>query len=146
MKKGCKQYIVIFFNTFEKSEEAEEMEHKGYLKYYKVFAIEDVENLKPKRVDNTSNNPQEDAECLVNSYLSRESISLKVTGGDKAYYSPILDQIIILQMQAFNSSNAFYQTLLHECIHSSGHAKRLNQLCKELFSVMKTTARKYLPQ
>lgn len=45
----------------------------------------------------------------------------------------MLDQIIIPQLQAFSSSNAYYQTLLHECIHSSGHAKRLNRLSKDAF-------------
>lgn len=145
LKKGCIQHIVIFFNTFEdKPEEDGQIEHKGYLKYYKVFAIEDVENLKPMRVNNINNNPHEDTESLINSYLSKESISLNTISGDKACYSPTLDRITIPQLQAFNSSNSYYQTLLHECIHSSGHAKRLNRLSNDAFFGIKNYSKEEL--
>ncbi len=134
LKKGCKSHIVVFFNTFEDKLDDETTERKGYLKYYKVFAIEDVENLAPKRVVSHNNNsPHEDAEKLISSYLLRENIGLLATCGDKAYYSPTQDQITIPKLEAFNSTNFYYQTLLHECIHSSGHPKRLNRLSRDAF-------------
>lgn len=134
LKKGCKQHLVVFFNTYDDKLDDETTEKRGYLKYYKVFAIEDVENLSPKRVlPNKNNNPHEEAEKLINTYLSKENIRLVTTSGDKACYSPTLDQIIMPKLQAFNSSSAYYQTLLHECVHSSGNQKRLNRLSKDAF-------------
>lgn len=133
-KKGCKQHLVVFFSTYEDKHDDEPTEKKGYLKYYKVFAIEDVENLAPKRVlPNKNNNPHEDAETLIDAYLSKENIRLVTTCGDKACYSPTFDQITIPKLQAFNSSNFYYETLLHECVHSSGHPNRLNRLSKDAY-------------
>jgi antirestriction protein ArdC len=134
LKKGSKQHLVVFFNTYEDKLDEEKIEKKGYLKYYKLFAIEDVENLAPKRVlPNKNNNPHEDAETLIDAYLSKENIRLVTTCGDKACYSPTLDQITIPKLQAFNSSNFYYETLLHECVHSSGHPNRLNRLSKDAY-------------
>jgi antirestriction protein ArdC len=46
-------------------------------------------------------------------------------GGSSAYYDPAVDRIQMPAFADFESGNAFYATLAHECQHSTGHAKRL---------------------
>jgi antirestriction protein ArdC len=47
--------------------------------------------------------------------------------GDRAFYSPVKDEITVPKIESFNDSEAFYATLAHECIHSTGHDKRLKR-------------------
>lgn len=46
---------------------------------------------------------------------------------DRAFYSPIRDQIVLPQVQQFRTEADYWSTLLHELVHSTGHATRLNR-------------------
>lgn len=46
---------------------------------------------------------------------------------DKAFYSPGRDQIVLPQVRQFRTEVDYWSTLLHELVHSTGHAKRLNR-------------------
>ena len=46
---------------------------------------------------------------------------------DRAFYSPIRDQIVLPQVQQFRTEADYWSTLLHELVHSTGHAIRLNR-------------------
>lgn len=48
-------------------------------------------------------------------------------GGNSAYYHPVADSITMPAFADFESGNAFYATLGHECVHSAGHTSRLNR-------------------
>jgi antirestriction protein ArdC len=48
-------------------------------------------------------------------------------GGDSAFYSPTRDFISMPAMAAFNSSNGYHATLLHESVHATGHKSRLDR-------------------
>ena len=48
-------------------------------------------------------------------------------GGDKAYYSPSEDIIVLPRMEDFVNLGHYYATSLHEHVHFSGHPKRLNR-------------------
>ncbi|CAN0504535.1 unnamed protein product, partial [Phaeothamnion confervicola] len=54
-------------------------------------------------------------------------------GGDRAYYRTSTDEIVMPDDHRFTDtatmtrSEAFYATLLHECVHFSGAEKRLNR-------------------
>jgi antirestriction protein ArdC len=48
-------------------------------------------------------------------------------GGDKAFYSPEQDIIVLPRRQDFDSFSHYYATSLHEHVHHSGHPKRLNR-------------------
>jgi antirestriction protein ArdC len=45
----------------------------------------------------------------------------------KAYYSPAGDYVHMTERSACVSDERFYETLLHELVHSTGHASRLNR-------------------
>lgn len=48
-------------------------------------------------------------------------------GGDSAFYSPSRDQISMPAMAAFNDSDGYHATLLHESVHATGHKSRLDR-------------------
>jgi len=47
--------------------------------------------------------------------------------GDKAYYVPKTDEIVLPNKNLFFDEKNYYATLLHEVCHSTGHEKRLNR-------------------
>ncbi len=47
--------------------------------------------------------------------------------GDKAYYSPARDEIVIPTREQFIDGEAFATNTLHECAHATGAASRLNR-------------------
>lgn len=55
---------------------------------------------------------------------------INVEQSDRAFYSPKLDYITVPKKAQFVDSVSFYETLLHEIAHSTGHPTRLNRdLC-----------------
>lgn len=44
--------------------------------------------------------------------------------GDRAFYRPPLDKVTMPHSGAFESSDAYYATLFHELVHSTGHESR----------------------
>lgn len=67
--------------------------------------------------------PDADAEAAWNAYDGPELRH----GGDMAYYAQSLDRIQMPPREAFHSTEAYYGTLFHEGIHSTGHKDRLNR-------------------
>lgn len=59
-------------------------------------------------------------------------------GGNRAYYSPAGDHVRMPLKEAFKAvgdstaTEAYYGTLLHECVHATGHESR----CKRDFGIM----------
>ena len=47
--------------------------------------------------------------------------------GDRAFYSPLADYIVVPLRSQFVDMQSFYETLLHEMGHSTGHPTRLNR-------------------
>ena len=47
--------------------------------------------------------------------------------GDRAYYRMGEDKIVLPERSQFPTANAYYQTALHECGHSTGHPDRMNR-------------------
>lgn len=46
----------------------------------------------------------------------------------RAYYSPGADRIVMPPVQSFESAQGYHSTLLHECVHATGHSSRLDRL------------------
>jgi antirestriction protein ArdC len=48
-------------------------------------------------------------------------------GGDRAFYRPSEDFIMLPNREQFHSTTEYYSTRFHEMVHSTGHEKRLNR-------------------
>ena len=53
--------------------------------------------------------------------------------GDRAFYRPATDEVVLPIRKQFISTAEYYSTVFHELTHSTGHPKRLNRLSKPSF-------------
>lgn len=54
-------------------------------------------------------------------------------GGDKAFYSPAEDFIMLPEAHKFKSDYSYMATFLHEAAHATGNEKRLNRELSTVF-------------
>ena len=92
---------------------------------FRVFNVAQVDGIafavpKPARV----NDPIEAAEALWRGYAAAPKV---VHQGGRAFYRPATDTITMPARDWFESPSAYYETLFHEGIHSTGAEHRLNR-------------------
>lgn len=125
--------------NFENLGEVKHFSYKGA----SVFKVEDFENLKeiPFAKDDTNvrnvplaladPNAPDNVSCFLanqylRAYLKREGI--EEFEGDNSFYNPSDDTITVTSLEKLgNSKLSFYEHRFHECMHSTGHQKRLNR-------------------
>jgi antirestriction protein ArdC len=100
------------------------------LRYYNVFNLEQVElpdEILKKRKSSPTNSKILTAENIISGYPTPPAIVTNSTIPNPRYL-PRLDKIEIQSIDNFNTSDDFYASLFHECIHSSGHSSRLSRV------------------
>ncbi len=132
VKKGSKSEIVVFWKIFPIEEETEEGEKVQkvipLLRYYNVFHISQVEGVDPLPQEEISEvEPIEEAEKVLNDYITREGITLTHSASNEAYYSPASDLIHLPLMEQFKNIEEYYGTAFHEATHSTMTEKRCNR-------------------
>lgn len=128
VRKGEKSTPVIFWKMLDKHDLDEGTKPTGkipMLRQYHVFSVEQCEGITvPPDPEETINQftPIEKAEQIVTGYRNPPSIHY---GGPKAFYRPSEDRVQMPHKHTFEQSEGFYQVLLHELSHSTGHQSRL---------------------
>lgn len=98
------------------------------VKNFVVFNAVDVEGIPPKEIKEVKKvNYNEIDDILKNS-----GVPIKYYG-NRAYYSPKLDEIVLPTKESFDNEKTFYSTALHELAHSTGHSSRLNRSVSNTF-------------
>lgn len=132
IKKGAKSEFVVFWKITEiedkKADGTIEKKLIPLLRYYNVFHISQVDGVEPKERKTYDIKPVENADKILNDYLTREHIKVEQTASNEAYYSPNRDLIHLPLTEQFKSVEGYYETFIHESIHSTGHSSRLNRL------------------
>ncbi len=134
IRKGEKSSIVVFWKQFETKETAEDGTEKvvrvPVLRYYSVFHIDQCEGVEAKYTPDSVGafDPIAEAEALAVGYSARESVSIRHSVSDQAFYSPSGDYISLPLREQFPDTAEYYSTLFHEVVHSTGHSSRLNRL------------------
>lgn len=138
-QRGCR---VVFWKEYNRNietavEENPILEGEGnvpdgkrkhfFLQYFSVFNVQqttlDVEKFSARLgIELRKHTPVESLEAFVQA----QGIPI-VQGGDIACYIPSQDRIAIPSISQFDSVEAYYQCLLHENAHASGHTTRLNR-------------------
>ena len=126
VKKGSKSYMVIFWKMFEVDKDGE-TEEIPMLRYYRVFHIDDVEGLNEDKIPAVPTHendfdPIASCEQLIEFWHDSPTIRLN---RNKACYIPSIDEVFMPNPKSFVSSEAYFSTIYHELIHSTGHRKRL---------------------
>lgn len=60
-------------------------------------------------------------------YINRANLKYKEDAQDRAYYSPALHMVHLPLKDTFETSEDYYQTMMHEFAHSTGHNNLLNR-------------------
>ena len=136
IKKGAKSQMVVFWKWVEtEDEETHEKKQVPFLRYYNVFHISQCDGLAAKHeqpLPNTAN-ADEAAESIIAAYIQRSGVRVIHESGDRAYYTPFTDRVVLPCMEQFSETAEYYSTAFHELTHSTGHASRLNRLEKTAF-------------
>ena len=134
VKKGAKSSMVVFWKWLEqKDEETGEVKEIPYLRYFNVFHIDQCEGIEAKyTITEYPNQAQADetADAIIADYLSRSGVKLVHEEGNRAYYQPNTDSVILPAREQFADTAEYYSTAFHELTHSTGHHSRLDRLTK----------------
>lgn len=133
--KGEHGTQVVFWKRFEvKDETTETGKRQVFLsRFFTVFNLEQTENVElPPRfappADLDVVFAVEDAQAIWSGYT--DGPTLRHLTQDAANYTPSTDVITLPKQGQFDSAEAYYGTLFHESIHSTGHASRLDRFAK----------------
>ena len=130
VKKGEKATAIVYASTLKKvqaNDAGEETEEDiPFLKFYSVFNLEQTVGLPARLYQLPELKPIGQRLFHVEAFLRRVGATMR-HGGDKAYYSPSEDIIVLPRMEDFVNLGHYYATSLHEHVHFSGHPKRLNR-------------------
>lgn len=135
VKKGEKSSLVCFWKWIEQEEgETGETKEVPFLRYYNVFHIDQCEGIQAKYTTEShfsdGASTVETAQEIIYDYQEREGVKLTHSEGDRAFYRPSTDEIILPLRKQFVSTAEYYSTAFHELTHSTGHPSRLNRLDK----------------
>lgn len=133
VKKGAKGYPIEFYSIAEKEKENQEtgeMERSTYpvLRRYHVFHASDIEGI--PECEHEAEGPERhewERESEAEAILEASGADIDISERDRAYYSPLSDQICLPERNQFREPAYFYEVALHELGHWTGHSSRLNR-------------------
>lgn len=131
VKKGEHGVPIVFFTKWDKVQkcrpnaESEREDIVRVMRYYLVFDIAtQVEGISPRRVIKTKENtPLVQIDTYVKKFAEETNLKLeigKISGAGS--YSPSQHTVSVAGLQYYDSPEAYYSTLFHECIHSTAEA------------------------
>lgn len=134
VKKGEKGTRIVFYNVIEKdaenTAEGDKPTRRAFARYYVVFNHDQVAGLEKSDTPATpaisGGEPIGEALDLMVDYLARDNAP-KIIDGNQPAYRPRTDEIVIPPSTAFTTMAAYYSTLQHELVHSTGAACRLDR-------------------
>ncbi|WP_425395035.1 ArdC family protein [Aeoliella sp.] len=129
VKKGEKGTGVIFWRWFEKENaDTGDVDRLPVLRHYTVFNAEQCDGVTaPDQIPEEPLNdftPIQRCEQILAGYRNPPTIEHR---GKAACYLPREDKIRIAEPERFVTTEDYYATLWHECVHSTGAEKRLNR-------------------
>ena len=123
VRRGERGFPVVFWQMIEKGE-GNDKETFPLLRYYTVFNVAQTEGVEIPKAGVRESNSIDECERIVSGMPNPPKIAF---GGNQAFYVPSRDLITLPVRKRFDSAEEFYSTLLHEMVHSTGHASRLNR-------------------
>jgi antirestriction protein ArdC len=101
---------------------------RTFLKQYTVFNVEQTEGLKLPPLGQTRE-PEWQAHRRAEIVIDRQNSDIRIEHqhGDRAYYSPKADVVVLPDRGQFPTAGDYYRTALHELGHATGHKDRLDR-------------------
>jgi len=119
--------------TDKNGKETENKKQIRFLKAFVVFNVAQTNYVEQgyKLPDVKENLHLLGCDAVIHDYTSRENIT--ITAGDRAAFLPQMDRITIPDIGQFRTSEHYYATMFHECVHSTGprldRFKRTDPVC-----------------
>ncbi|WP_071058047.1 ArdC family protein [Pelistega sp. MC2] len=104
---------------------------KPIINYFTVFNADQIDGIPPLQLDPTEKNW--DVHRIADEIIKTSGAVIKHEDGNCAYYDPSRDEIVLPHTQQFPSAQNYYDTVLHELGHWTGHESRLNRLTTAMF-------------
>ena len=136
VRGGEKSTQVVLWKPFTKEVDGQEQRFL-MLRLFAVFNVEQCDWAEgkrpsnPERVEADNVEPVEAAEKIHLGMPKRPEVR---HGGNRAFYSPLLDYVQLPDTTQFESTEAYYATLFHELVHSTGHKDRVGRDGIEAFA------------
>ena len=131
VRKGERGTTVVYADRFTPEDEKRRARKTGeepgkiaFLKRFTVFNTAQCEGLPEDIAVAMPPPPPGMIEPRVEALIKATGIDFRI-GGDRAYYVPALDHVVVPPPQAFFESINWHRTALHELGHATGHASRL---------------------
>ena len=99
---------------------------RTFLRQYTVFNVEQTTGLKLPPLGQTRE-PEWQAHRRAERVIEHSGVEVKHQQGDRAYYSPRADVVVLPERGQFPTAGDYYRTALHELGHATGHERRLNR-------------------
>jgi antirestriction protein ArdC len=151
VKKGEHGCPILYAKTYTRAEEVTNENGETEMRItprrvftgYTVFNLEQCEGISkdalPKAAREESTRPalvmpdeiRAAGEAVWNGY--KDAPTRLPERGSEAFYRPDTDEIQMPRMETFESGEAYYSTLFHEMIHSTGAKKRLDRQIRNTF-------------
>jgi antirestriction protein ArdC len=145
IRKGERATQVVFWKRWETDDKDKQAagdpdakKSVFLLRFFSVFNLAQTDGVElPKRFElpeAEALDPIEQAEAIWEGYESGPALRRALS--DSAHYEPAADRITLPLEEQFtkaaagqhaNAAHAYYGTLFHEAIHSTGHASRLDR-------------------
>lgn len=133
VRKGERGTTVVYADRFTPEDErrraretGEEAQAIPFLKRFTVFNAAQCENL-PEEIAAAAPPPDSGLiEPRVEALIAATGIDFRI-GGNRAFYVPAHDYVMVPPPQAFFQPINWHRTALHECSHASGAPRRLNR-------------------
>jgi antirestriction protein ArdC len=126
VRKGEKACPVVFWKQLKiEDKDTDETKRIPLLRFYHVFNIAQCDGLQIVTAPTEANGngvsrPDEIVAAMPQPPIIKHGMS-------RAYYSPIQDHVGMPARDRFDQTEAYYTTLFHELVHSTGHEKRLKR-------------------
>jgi antirestriction protein ArdC len=151
IKKGAKSAMVTFWKEYTGNSTSDsnieettidengveektvnKSERKFVLRYYTIFNLDEVEGCEIPKDDVKD----DDFAVIANTvsipsdYCKNQGINVEKTLNGASFYAPLTDSIGLAPVKP----GFFVPVFAHECVHSTGHEKRLNRFSSDLFN------------
>lgn len=131
VRKGERGTTVVYADRFTPEDEKRRARETGeepgkipFLKRFTVFNTVQCEGLPEDIVVAMPPPPPGLIEPRVEALIKATGIDFRI-GGDRAYYVPALDHVVVPPPQAYFEPIDWHRTALHEMGHATGHPTRL---------------------
>ena len=97
-----------------------------FLKRFTVFNVAQCDGLRPDLAADPVPLPPREIVPVAERVIAASGVDFRI-GGDRAFYAPGPDLVVVPPQPAFFDQINYYRTCLHELTHATGHASRLSR-------------------